>query len=194
MATYAQLQKQIEQLQKQAEKAREAEKAQLIARLRESIEASGITAEELFGAPAKPRKVAAAKKAPRERARSSVGVPKYRDPKSGKTWTGIGKPPAWIATAKDRSRFLIEQPAAVEEAAPQQLQRAARRKADGRKTAAGAKRTKRASAAGRETANRKGTETPAKRPRRQAKAADAGASQIGAPADVEVTAPDAVTA
>jgi len=31
----------------------------------------------------------------------------YRDPKSGATWSGCGRAPAWIADAKDRSRFLI---------------------------------------------------------------------------------------
>lgn len=32
--------------------------------------------------------------------------PKYRDPSSGKTWTGRGKPPVWIA-GKNRDQFLI---------------------------------------------------------------------------------------
>ncbi|WP_080757261.1 H-NS family nucleoid-associated regulatory protein [Burkholderia gladioli] len=31
---------------------------------------------------------------------------KYRDPESGKTWTGRGKAPAWLA-GKDRSAFEI---------------------------------------------------------------------------------------
>jgi DNA-binding protein H-NS len=31
----------------------------------------------------------------------------YRDPKSGATWSGRGRAPAWIAKAKDRSKFLI---------------------------------------------------------------------------------------
>ncbi|WP_176079764.1 H-NS family nucleoid-associated regulatory protein [Paraburkholderia tropica] len=33
----------------------------------------------------------------------------YRDPKSGATWSGRGRAPAWIASAKDRTKFLIEQ-------------------------------------------------------------------------------------
>jgi DNA-binding protein H-NS len=45
------------------------------------------------------RKVAAAK---------NVGVAKYRDPASGKTWTGRGKPPLWIAGVEDREPFLIK--------------------------------------------------------------------------------------
>jgi DNA-binding protein H-NS len=41
-------------------------------------------------------------------ARSSrAGVaPKYRDPESGSTWSGRGKPPKWIA-GQDRDSFLI---------------------------------------------------------------------------------------
>ncbi|MEW9586389.1 H-NS histone family protein [Paraburkholderia sp. DGU8] len=31
----------------------------------------------------------------------------YRDPKSGATWSGRGRAPAWIANVKDRSKFLI---------------------------------------------------------------------------------------
>ncbi|CAB3755457.1 H-NS histone family protein [Paraburkholderia humisilvae] len=33
--------------------------------------------------------------------------PKYRDPKTGATWSGHARPPAWIKDVKDRSRFLI---------------------------------------------------------------------------------------
>jgi DNA-binding protein H-NS len=33
--------------------------------------------------------------------------PKYQHPKTGATWTGHGRAPAWIAEAKDRSKFLI---------------------------------------------------------------------------------------
>jgi hypothetical protein len=31
----------------------------------------------------------------------------YQDPKSGATWSGRGRAPAWIAKAKDRSKLLI---------------------------------------------------------------------------------------
>jgi DNA-binding protein H-NS len=33
--------------------------------------------------------------------------PKYLDPKSGMTWSGRGRVPAWMANAKDRSKYLI---------------------------------------------------------------------------------------
>lgn len=33
---------------------------------------------------------------------------KYRDPKSGATWSGRGRAPAWLAGTKDRNKFLID--------------------------------------------------------------------------------------
>lgn len=33
---------------------------------------------------------------------------KYADPKTGSTWSGRGRAPAWIANVKDRVKFLIE--------------------------------------------------------------------------------------
>ncbi|MDQ7981968.1 H-NS family nucleoid-associated regulatory protein [Paraburkholderia sp. SARCC-3016] len=33
--------------------------------------------------------------------------PKYRDPKTGATWSGHARPPAWIRNVKDRSPYLI---------------------------------------------------------------------------------------
>src|SRR4029453_6995236 len=44
---------------------------------------------------------------------TTVGVAKYRDPETGKTWTGRGKPPNWIAAAKDRTPFLIDESASA---------------------------------------------------------------------------------
>lgn len=40
-------------------------------------------------------------------------APKFQDPKSGATWSGRGSAPAWIAKAKDRTRFLIHGEAAA---------------------------------------------------------------------------------
>ena len=33
---------------------------------------------------------------------------KYRDPESGATWSGRGPAPSWMASVKDRTKFLIE--------------------------------------------------------------------------------------
>lgn len=38
---------------------------------------------------------------------------KYQDPKSGATWSGRGPAPSWLASAKDRTKFLIEEATAA---------------------------------------------------------------------------------
>lgn len=43
----------------------------------------------------------------------NASVAKYRDPKSGATWSGRGRAPAWIASAKDRTRFLADGTAGI---------------------------------------------------------------------------------
>jgi hypothetical protein len=43
----------------------------------------------------------------RSRRPTTAGVAKYRDPKTQKTWTARGQPPAWIAGVKDRDAYLI---------------------------------------------------------------------------------------
>ncbi|MGD7248155.1 H-NS family nucleoid-associated regulatory protein, partial [Ralstonia pseudosolanacearum] len=40
-----------------------------------------------------------------KRGPKAVPVPKYRDPKTGATWTGRGRAPAWIG--KNRDKYLI---------------------------------------------------------------------------------------
>lgn len=40
-------------------------------------------------------------------AKSAASPVRYRDPKSGATWTGHGRAPSWIANAKDHSKFLV---------------------------------------------------------------------------------------
>jgi DNA-binding protein H-NS len=109
VATFAKLQKQIQALQSQAARLRKAEAASVIERLRTTIEEYSLTPEDLFG-PAKPKSrkpPTKSAKSVKRAARAGAGVPKYRDPKTGKTWTGFGKPPGWIAGKRDRSSFLI---------------------------------------------------------------------------------------
>ena len=106
--SYAQLKSAIAKLEKEAAALREAEMTKVIAQIKESIATFGLTVEHLFGRGAKALKVAAGKtlgdgKAPRK----GAGIPKYRHPETGKTWTGFGKAPGWIATARNRDKFLI---------------------------------------------------------------------------------------
>ena len=51
-------------------------------------------------------------------------APKFQDPKSGATWTGRGSAPAWIAKAKNRSRFLIQGDAVAAHAASPEIENA----------------------------------------------------------------------
>ncbi|HYE70933.1 MAG TPA: H-NS family nucleoid-associated regulatory protein [Aquabacterium sp.] len=104
MSNYMSVTAEIARLQAQAEKLKQSEKAGVIAQARKAIEVYGITATELFGASGRGGNAAAA---PAKAASGNFGVPKYRDPKTGKTWTGRGKPPTWIVGAKDRDAFLI---------------------------------------------------------------------------------------
>jgi DNA-binding protein H-NS len=68
-------------------------KAEGIAQARELIGEYGLTAADIFPAPGK-------------KAKGTVGAPKYRDPATGATWTGRGKPPNWI-NGKDRAQLMI---------------------------------------------------------------------------------------
>jgi DNA-binding protein H-NS len=46
---------------------------------------------------------------------------KYRNPKTGETWSGWARPPAWIASVKDRSRFLIDAEGSEEPVKPRKV-------------------------------------------------------------------------
>jgi DNA-binding protein H-NS len=94
MATYKQLTLQLEKLQVQVSEAREKEMETTIAQIKEKIAEYGITAEELGFSSKRPV------------ARKAALPAKYRNPKTGQTWSGRGRVPGWIG--KHRERFLIE--------------------------------------------------------------------------------------
>ena len=73
--------------------------------------------------------------------------PLYRDPKTGATWSGRGRAPAWLAGAKDRSKFLIAK-ADVTAAEP---------KAKAAKKTAAAKKVSSKKVAAKKVAAKKGT-------------------------------------
>lgn len=84
-STLATLNAQIAALQKKADALREKERAGVIARILEAVEAYDIKTHELFGGGAKK------KQAPAKSTR-----PKYRDPATGKEWSGFGPTPKWL--------------------------------------------------------------------------------------------------
>ena len=99
--TLVQIQREMEKLEKEAERVRAAEVAEVIGKIKKAIDFYGITVADLFGAKAKA--VATTK---RKYTRSTKAVPaktpaqpKYKDPESGSTWTGHGKRPGWFVKA-----------------------------------------------------------------------------------------------
>jgi DNA-binding protein H-NS len=105
--TYAQLQKQIEQLQREASKVRDEEAPSVIERIRHAIAVYGLTAEQLgFGGVASPAEPAApapkpmARQAPKPliKSKSKPQFGGFGD-KSGNVWSGRGPRPAWLREA-----------------------------------------------------------------------------------------------
>lgn len=94
MPTYAEYMKQIAELQALAEEARRNEIEEAKSKIREIMQANGIAVDDLQTSKKKVEKV-----------RSSV-APKYKDPATGKTWTGRGRAPAWLG-GRNKDDFLI---------------------------------------------------------------------------------------
>jgi len=97
MPSYKQLTAQLEKLHKEVAAAREKEIAEAILDIRAKIAEYDITADELgFAGP----RTNGARKRPLP--------PRYRNPKTGDTWSGRGRAPGWLA-GKNRDRFLIRE-------------------------------------------------------------------------------------
>ncbi|MDR0215532.1 MAG: H-NS histone family protein [Comamonas sp.] len=93
---YKTLLQQKAHLEAQIAEALKTEKSGAIAQVRTIIEQYGLTEADVF---------------PSSKAKAGggfrvVGIPKYRDPATGATWTGRGKQPRWIE-GKDRTPFAI---------------------------------------------------------------------------------------
>ena len=105
MATLENVQAKIARLQAQAEALAAKQSAGVIAKIRDLMEKHGLTVADIAahtGGKKRGRKPGAAAVA-----RPSAAA-KYRHPKTGATWTGHGRAPAWIASARDRTKFLID--------------------------------------------------------------------------------------
>jgi DNA-binding protein H-NS len=97
MTTVQELIAQKEALEKAIAQARKDEYANALKEIKALMDKYGLTVSDLGG---KAGKIAKAKSA-----RAPV-APKYRDPVSGATWTGRGRPPKWTA-GKDMSKYTI---------------------------------------------------------------------------------------
>lgn len=96
--SYKDLLKQREALEQQITEARRRELSDAVTQVRNLIQEYGLSAQDVFPA------------AGGTRARSSTSgvkvAPKYRNPATGQTWTGRGKPPKWIQN-ENREQFAI---------------------------------------------------------------------------------------
>lgn len=104
--TYADITREIELLQKEAQELRKKEVAEVVARINEAIAHYGLRPGDLkFGGQrpkAKAQVAAAAKKAPAQRKPLAA---RYRDDK-GNAWTGRGPRPRWLRDALEQGKAL----------------------------------------------------------------------------------------
>ncbi|MHB9838029.1 H-NS family nucleoid-associated regulatory protein [Paraburkholderia terrae] len=107
MATLESLQAKIAKLQVQAEAIAKKDSSGVIAKIRDIMEKHGLTTADIeaYASGAKKR---GRKPGVKAAAKAASSVAKYRDPKTGATWTGHGRAPVWIANAKDRTKFLVD--------------------------------------------------------------------------------------
>ena len=92
MSSYKELLAERERLMEQLEAAFKEERASVLEQIVRKMSVHRITLDEVRGRPAPPPSAPA----------------KYRDPMTGKEWSGRGKPPNWIKDVADRARFLVQ--------------------------------------------------------------------------------------
>ena len=99
------IRKQIAALEAEAERITKQEMSAAVAKVKEIMSTFGLTIEHLQAAVAGRGRPAAKTVKPK---RAGGGVARYADPKTGKTWSGFGRAPAWITGAKNRDAFLVD--------------------------------------------------------------------------------------
>jgi DNA-binding protein H-NS len=99
MATYQELKAQAEALLQQAEAARRAEIASVVADIQARMKEYGITVDDVRGG------------AKKGKSRGAVAA-KHYNPATGDSWSGRGRAPKWLADAmakgKSKESFLIK--------------------------------------------------------------------------------------
>ncbi|WP_321793139.1 H-NS histone family protein [Caballeronia sp. J97] len=144
MATLKQMQAKLKKLQAQTEQLIAKRAQAVLDDIRALMERHGLTSADIDRHGKKVRRAAKPQvtlPAPAGRheamaklAKKGKLPAKYRNPKTGETWSGWARPPAWIANVKDRSKFLIDAEAAEKPKAP--AKKAAARKTPAKKAKA----------------------------------------------------------
>lgn len=97
MNSYKELLQQREALDKQIEEARHQEISAALEKVRSLVTEFGLTADDVF---------TSARKTAKPGKTGMKVAAKYRNPATGDTWTGRGKPPKWIE-GQERTQYLI---------------------------------------------------------------------------------------
>ena len=106
MASYKELLKQKEELERQMEAARQDEVEGVVGRIREAIDHYGLSALDLGYTR---KELQALLSGGRGSKLKGSGVPaKYRNPETGQTWSGRGRMPNWM-TPETAEQFLIHE-------------------------------------------------------------------------------------
>jgi DNA-binding protein H-NS len=110
------IQAQMKKLQARADALMKREAAKVVRTIHELMAKHGLTTSDIDAHAGGKRR---AKKVETKAAvRGSATAAKYRDPESGATWTGHGRAPGWIASAKNRDKFLVDGSTAAAKPAP----------------------------------------------------------------------------
>ena len=98
MTTYAEYVEQIAKLQSLAEVARQNEINDAITKIKDLMQAHGVSIEDLSsGSRAKPAKAKV----------TATVAAQFKNPETGETWTGRGRAPRWL-DGKDKEQFRIK--------------------------------------------------------------------------------------
>ncbi|MFL9944274.1 H-NS family nucleoid-associated regulatory protein [Paraburkholderia graminis] len=106
MTTLESLQAKIQRLQAQADALRAKKSSAVIQKIKNLMAEHGLTTADIDAHTGGKKR--GPKPGAKAAAKSAASTAKYRDPKTGATWSGHGRAPGWIASAKDRSKFLVE--------------------------------------------------------------------------------------
>jgi len=101
MSKLSAIKKQIAALEARARRIEKSEMGPAIAKVKAIMSEFNLTIEHLTQA-------VTSKGAVKQVKAKAASVAKYADPKTGKQWSGFGRAPGWIASAKNRETFLID--------------------------------------------------------------------------------------
>lgn len=104
MATYKQLMAEKEALEAQLAEVRATEIAGVIEKIQGLMAEYELTVDDIAAKRRRGRPAGGGKAKAVTKAKSEL-PPKYMDPKTGATWSGRGRAPAWLG--KNRTKFLI---------------------------------------------------------------------------------------